>query len=562
MLQLNKIIPYTKNGEIRVSRKDNAMVIEYINCEQNPKSTGVLTRALLPEIKLNFNYKKTLFTLGTFEQSIADITYWDNVHETLDHIRCGGLQKDSKPIEIFKMEIRAIRSRISDLISKSKFSYPQKLVLGNIGDIGFDELSEYDLRDFYNAKKLSLSPKLDKLLAEVNSFDYKTYDCDKTVLAKDLNEKVTDLRLSIEEFERLVKKHGDDLVNWGPHRFTREGVKNYTVRDWAGDYAEKLIADGVIPKEKKKAGPKVDTLQKSRDAVDKTQEDYLRIFKWGTTPEAASVFKFLNKESVKILIEKPTEAASDNTRSYKESLTQKYCEDDNGDNFQIIRTFAKGKYYHSQVSLPRYYLNKAVDKQTASREELRECLEEIKEVAPISDALYDFALKGLDAEFAKKNRDGLKEWLKDHDDDDNFKTLEVLNLSELITDAIMTRMTNDEVIYVIKRMAGCRESYLQMGLDFNAVGDDEDDHKLEVSIDESTVEKFDSSIYPEIKDFILAMDSNNGGGCFTKMVIDNKDKSMAKKLLEERKGDPERLEKFLKKGTKQTNKVLTTAFKS
>jgi len=111
-----------------------------------------------------------------------------------------------------------------------------------------------------------------------------------------------------------------------------------------------------------------------------------------------------------------------------------------------------------------------------------------------------------------------------------------LNMNYLFTDAILQRMSNAEIINVLKRMAGMKGAFLLVGLDV------QDREIMSVRLSEETVHRFDPTIYAEIKDFLFDIGYTS---YYSKMVATNNDKDMAKEMLKKGRGRQEVLGKIL-----------------
>jgi len=113
---------------------------------------------------------------------------------------------------------------------KNKYSEAQDLVIRILfNDNG--EISEYDLTDFfymYDVSSNSLPSKMVKRYKELKSFKYKKYlnETETKNILKLIEGKYNQTLKAIEEFKKIVKLSGDDLVNWSGHKIARYANTN------------------------------------------------------------------------------------------------------------------------------------------------------------------------------------------------------------------------------------------------------------------------------------------------------------------------------------------------
>ena len=498
---INKTIEVDK-GEVKISRQGNIFNIEYVNCKQKASTTNKILDAILPVINTMFGYESTEIELGTFEEAKNNIRYALNIAQTLMSLKLESCKSNSPLVEDLQYRLKIITSCLHTKITDGSYSYAEKLVLGKIGDVGFSMIDTHDLAEFYNPKTLSLSRRLAKLEHEVNDYDYKKQGHDKTKITELFNSLVKQLKESIVTFENLVKEHGDDLINWGSHKLTRRGVNDYTVRRWVDSYQDALKEKGVKPLDKK-----VNSVEKSRNNENKTQKDYLRLFKNGTLDEAKHVISNLSLESLLSLLT----ISDKRVRNNKDEIIQALCYLDNGENFYPIFIF-KGEstgYYSSP--LPMSYLFKVANNFPIVREATQgkeinvsdfiSCFKSTREMMPVPDSFYDKVLKEIPMK-------------------------EALNMNPLVTDAVFSRLEKAQIVNVIKRLAGVSTIFESVGLDVVR-------EKMGAQISPETIRKLDATIYPEIKDYILEL---NDCEDFDEMVVANKDKTLAKRMFATNKG--------------------------
>jgi hypothetical protein len=482
------------------------MAIQFKDCKKNASTINKIIDTMLPIISVTFNYNKKL-NLGDFNEALGNVEYALNIRSTLLSLKKENCQYDSNLVKKLEEQLHKIKSHTSYMIEYGDFSYAEKLVLSKIEDVGGDRIYEDDLEKYYNAKTLELSNDFDKFVKEVNSFNYKKYGHDKAKITKDFNDLIAKFKDHIASFEKLVAEHGEAIVNWGDHKITRLGIDYGTVRKFIRDYQESLLKKGVARKEKSKS----DSVQKSRENPNKTQDDLFRLFKAGNKDEAKAVAPQLNLENIKTLFTAPIKSVEDRVRENSQALVSTFCNLDDGSDFLTVYNYAhRGTWNHNTI--PMSYLFKVVDHPKAglvkaNLERVLALTKSSREFMEIPDTFFDKILKGIDLK-------------------------EVLNMNHLVTDAVMTRMTNDEVCNVIKRMAGCDGVFLLVGLD--VVKDNDNVKKMEVRLSKQTVKKFDNAIYDEVKDFLFDI---NGKEDFDDMVVANKDKVMARRMIGSNCGD-------------------------
>ena len=491
MITINKTIKLEK-GEISISRNKNEMEIKYVDCKKNASTTNRIIIELLPLFDQLFGYNSKL-KFDSFEEAIGDVEYALNIQQTLLNLKLENCRYGSKLIEKLKEQLKKIPSHLESMISdiKNGFSYAEKLVLGKIGNVGFSEFSEYELNKYYNAKTLKLSPKLDAFAKEVNSFDYRKYGHKTSEITKNLNDLITEFKKSINDFEKLVAEVGDDIINWGSHKLTRRGVDDYTVRQFIDDYQEGLREKGVMPIEKSKN----DSVQKSRDNPNKTQEDYFRLFKSGTKDEAKAVVQSLNLENLKILLTNPIKSIKDRVRENRDSIITTFCNLDDGSNWFLLIS--------QESSVPLTYLFK-VDNRRGTECPDNFILTSLKRLSnldvPMPDSFYDNNIRPLDLEKS-------------------------LSISDYVTNEVLKRKTNEEIVFIVKLLSGLDGNLLCIGLEVPAK------ERLYRNVADVSLQNLPIEIYPEIKDNILDLKSD--ARCFAHMIIAHNDKAMATSMLEE-----------------------------
>lgn len=509
-LEIKKVISLDK-GSIEVSRDGNEMRIVYKNCYESNRNIIKLINEILPIIDVTFSKllledqsiegteneeeyippRYSDVNWGTLQEVIDNMIYSFNLRDTLINLRSNTVQKYNSPI-IKELEIRLLKIKhfIRYEVSE-KLSFSEKLVLSKLGDLDLcASISDYDLRDYYNAKEFSLSPKLDEIISEVNSFDYQKYGCDKDELTKEFNEGIAKFKNDIFIYESLVKEHGDQIIDWSNHKMTYLKLDYGTVRQFIVSYQESLREKGIQPKPKQIA-----PVVKTRAKEDKQQVDYIRLFKSGSLAESHEVLPHLNIESLATLISLKTESGKERVRHNRDAILALFCKLDDGSRFSLVNSW-------SHDPLPLDYLFKAFDK--GGDKDL------------IRHRLYN--LRSGHSNFPDKFFDGILA---------NRPWLEILDQNYYVTDAVVSRMTRDEKIDMVKMMAG--EAVGFKGLGLGGCVDKED--KLDVSLDIVTIQKWDPSIYAEIKDYIPEL-STGDQHLFSSMIVANRDKEAARNLIE------------------------------
>lgn len=191
----------------------------------------------------------------------------------------------------------AVRAAIGfDYGSTKKFTDPENWVLFHVSNeyVG-QRIFDYDLAELFDPAHDDET----KLLAKLKEF--KKYPLTKFIdegVASGIVAKVEkDFELvqsQITTFRKMKAVAGDDLVNWGPHKYAsqakRNGIKDkeYRAQGWLlNDLREHLLKKGIKPAEKKESS--IAKLKERAGAQSETlsQEDLIRLFKSSTESQCA-----------------------------------------------------------------------------------------------------------------------------------------------------------------------------------------------------------------------------------------------------------------------------------
>src|ERR1017187_5977891 len=144
MFEIKTIINVAKKKEMRVSRKDNAMVVEYVNCEMSAFTTNILIKGMDSYVVENFNppycYKESPCGLegckgkcknkpkfifqGNFQQILNDVHYCASIYNTIMEAKKEHFSESRKSdvMENLRAQFGGIHRHVRDLITDSKLS--------------------------------------------------------------------------------------------------------------------------------------------------------------------------------------------------------------------------------------------------------------------------------------------------------------------------------------------------------------------------------------------------------------------------------------------------------
>ncbi len=179
-----------------------------------------------------------------------------------------------------------------------KFSDPQRWVLNLVSSehIG-GKIAAYDLEQGYDAVKDDDSELITKV-REFEKFPFTKFisESEAETVLSNIKDSETEVRQSIATFRKLRDIAGNDLVNWGPHKYAsqvkRAGIKDdsYRARSWLlNTLKDHLLKKGIKPAEVKassvaKLKAKYSEAKRHADAdciepVTVSQEELVKLFK-------------------------------------------------------------------------------------------------------------------------------------------------------------------------------------------------------------------------------------------------------------------------------------------
>lgn len=181
----------------------------------------------------------------------------------------------------------AIGSAINGNYKRKSFTLPQRAVIHVISQnhLGYG-IDASDLSNCYDPIKDDDS-KVESSYKEINKFPFGRFipATEASKILQSVSEYYDETMFSIHLFRKMRDIAGEDVVNWGPHKWASQlkkaGVKerNYDAYSWlTNDYAKHLLAKGVKPTEKKKTS--VDVLkEKEKNDGELTQDELIKLFK-------------------------------------------------------------------------------------------------------------------------------------------------------------------------------------------------------------------------------------------------------------------------------------------
>ena len=322
--------------------------------------------ALLNEIRSTpKRYFKGL-AFGPLVDALKHIVATDYFLRTFRRLNCEGNYREFDE-KISEEVTRACREAIAmDYENKKKFSKPElwtlRIISGGVSDDDKPAIEAH--RDYYYGSEVDTNDlenlydavndddtKLNALLKEFEKFPFTRYITARqaSLVMTKLSEHEGNVRAGITAFLKMRAVAGDDVVNWGPHKWAsqvkRHGVKNaWCASHWLlNDVKNHLIKKGIKPTERKKSkaeslGERYSTLvqaemqkpESERECVEFSQEDLIALFKNATESKAPEYVRLMTAETAVSLLDCTTKnviAKLYSTRGFADrgSLTHTAC---------------------------------------------------------------------------------------------------------------------------------------------------------------------------------------------------------------------------------------------
>jgi len=479
----------------------------------------------------------------TFDSLVSESKHLLSIKDTLQAVR--ELNSGERSLGFSRHSSKTLEEKISEELGplfgdifrgfdyytdRNKLSLPQQNVLDVLTPYIGHELDIYDFEKRYNPIKDDNS-KADTLIVIFKTFPFEKYVSQKT--AKEIITKAKKLYKDhcdqIKAFQQIRDIAGNDIVNWGPHKYAAQGKKHnictsWRVQDWGDQYAEHLKKSGVKLTEKKKSSvQKLKEKASSNSALTAlTQDDYVKLFKNESERQAHTIISNMTVETAVSLLDLKTKNVTSKLifkSQYRNSvqplstlryIVKKVSENPNVDAFKKLKTYFKT----NNVS----YVDWDFLTTYASHYSINEFLTWV-------------------------NADHDSKDLEDYEFDDTFFNTvisklpkeEKLNLHYALTDAVIVRTSDTEKSEFLKSYRNVPKVLARLG------HHDKDFANIHWSF---SADRFFNLPYQEIKEFITETDPNDGSvevlseaNYFAPAIIKHRDSKTARLALIQRKVD-------------------------